>query len=320
MPDSLLLGVDIGGTKVAAGLVTPAGEIIYKTRVPMKADDSAEMGLAAVAAAIATTRNDNPSAQISGIGVISPGPLDPRTGVILNPPNLPCWRNFGLASALEAACGFPVRVDNDANAAALAEALWGAGIGFRALFYATLGTGVGTGVVFDRHLYYGRTGAGPEGGHMTIDHRAPSNCGCGKPGCVEGLISGNAIGARARAKIKSDPGRAARLLQLAGGDPAKVTGEIVGQAWRHGDPLATEVLRETAGLMTVWLGNIVDLLEPDAIVIGGGVGELMSQWFDYIREHLPRWSIIQRCHETPLLLARYKADAGIAGAAALCLS
>ena len=89
MPDSLLLGVDIGGTKVAAGLVTPAGEIIYKTRVPMSALDSAELGLAAVSAAIATTRNDNPSVQIAGIGVVSPGPLDPRSGVIINPPNLP---------------------------------------------------------------------------------------------------------------------------------------------------------------------------------------------------------------------------------------
>jgi glucokinase len=110
------------------------------------------------------------------------------------------------------------------------------------------------------------------------------------------------------------------MLELAGGKIENITTEIVAEAWRAGDPVSTEVLRETANLLTVWLGNVVDVLEPDVMVIGGGVGELISHWFDHILNNLPRWSINQRCAEIPLKLARYSADAGLAGAAALCLS
>jgi len=110
------------------------------------------------------------------------------------------------------------------------------------------------------------------------------------------------------------------MVELAGGNVNAVTAEIVAQAWRAGDPLATRVLEETADLLAIWLGNIVDLLEPKIMVIGGGVGELASHWFHHIQEQLPKWSVNQRCNEIPLKLARYNADAGLAGAAALCLS
>src|SRR5262249_19366170 len=108
------------------------------------------------------------------------------------------------------------------------------------------------------------------------------------------------------------------LRELRGRNPAELTAEDVGEAFRAGDPLAREVLEQTADLLTVWLGNVVDLLEPDVIVIGGGAGELIGEFFDRIRERLPSWSINQRCGESPLVKARYAADAGIGGAAALC--
>jgi glucokinase len=316
--EPVYLGIDIGGTKVAAGLVSGVGEVQYKTRVPMSSQGDAGAGLASVRSAIDESRKANPSVSISGIGICSPGPLDPRAGVVINPPNLPCWRNFPLAEEVSKTYGLPVRVDNDANAAALAETIWGAARGFRNVFYATLGTGIGTGIVFDGKVYHGRTGAAAEGGHMTIDHHA-ARCGCGKRGCIEALASGPAIAARAREKVtKASVGT--KMLELAPGDAAAITAEIVAEAWRAGDPLAAEVLRETADLLTIWLGNIVDVLEPDVIVVGGGVAELMSHWFLHIREHLPTWSINQRCLEIPLKLARYSEDAGIVGAAALCLS
>ncbi len=313
------LGVDIGGTKVAAGLVDARGEILFKTRVPMVADDGAAAGLAAVKAAISAALEANPTAKLAGIGVTSPGPLDPRTGVVINPPNLPCWRNFPLAEEIARAYGKPVRVDNDANAAGLAEAVWGAGIGYSCVFYATLGTGIGTGIIFNGRIYHGRTGAAAEGGHISIDYRGP-RCGCGKQGCIEALASGPAIAARARARAAESPAGAATLLKLAGGNPASITAEIVADAWQAGDSVANEVLRETADLLAIWLGNVVDLLEPDVIVIGGGVSELMSHWFEHISAQLPRWSINQRCCEIPIKLAHYTADAGIAGSAALCLA
>lgn len=314
---SVYMGVDIGGTKVAAGLVNGEGRILYKTRVPMIGTGDSAAGFGAVKAAIDAVFEANPNSRIAGIGVTSPGPLDPRTGVVINPPNLPCWRKFPLADEVRNAYNVPVLVDNDANAAGLAEALWGAGRGYRCVFYATIGTGIGTGITFDGRIWHGRTGAAAEGGHMSIDYHGP-RCGCGKQGCIEALASGPAIAARARTKLI--PGQdGGAMLRLAQGDPAAVTGETVGEAWAAGDPIADEVLRETADLLTVWLGNVVDLLEPDIMVIGGGVGELISNWFEHIRKQLPQWAINQRCHEIPLVLAQYKADTGIAGAAALCV-
>lgn len=319
MPGDKTIGVDIGGTKVAAALVGSTGEITQKTRVPMNAAGSASEGFAAVSAAVDAIFSAIPEARaaVSGIGLCSPGPLDPKTGVVLNPPNLPCWRDFPLAAETERAFGVPARVDNDANAAGLAEAIWGSGVGYTNVFYATLGTGIGSGIVFDRKIYHGRTGSAAEGGHVTIDYRGPK-CGCGKPGCIEAFASGPAIVRRTRAKLAGggDSGGDSRILQLAG-SLDRVRAEHVGMAFHEGDRAAREILEETAMLLTVWLGNVVDLLEPDVIVVGGGIAELMSGFFPDISRNLPRWAINRRAHEIPLVMARYGADAGIAGAAAL---
>lgn len=319
--DGHVIGVDIGGTKVAAGLVNGSGEISYQTRTPMVANDAAA-GLAAVVTAIDSVRTssngyiDKMFEKISGIGICAPGPLDPRSGIVINPPNLPGWHNFPLAAEISKAYSLPVRVDNDGNAAALAEALWGAGRGYRNIFCATIGTGIGTGIVFDGAIYHGRTGAAAEGGHNTIDYRGP-RCGCGKLGCIEVLASGPAIARRASKKI-ADQGRPSSILDLAGGCPDRITSEMVGKAYEAGDGLAKEVLEETAGLLTIWLGNIVDLLEPDVMIIGGGAGAMLQPFFDEMLERLPSWCVNSHCQEIPLVAAHYGADAGIAGGAALC--
>jgi glucokinase len=319
--DEYLIGVDIGGTKVAAGLVTAAGGITHQARTPMVAND-AIAGLAAVISSIDSVRaaaklEAELDIPISGIGICAPGPLDPRTGIVINPPNLPGWRNFPLASEISKTYRLPVRVDNDGNAAALAEALWGAGRDYRNVFCATIGTGIGTGIVFDRHIYHGRTGAAAEGGHMTIDYRGP-RCGCGKFGCIEVLASGPSIARRASEKIAA--GRSSAIMEQAGGRLDRITGEMVGRAYGSGDLLAKEVLQETALFLTVWLGNIVDLLEPDVMIIGGGVACMLQPFFEEIRNGLPSWCVNSHCQEIPLVTAHYGADAGIAGGAALCRS
>jgi glucokinase len=320
MAEHYFIGVDVGGTKVAAGLVNSAGEITQQTRVPMVAGDAAA-GLAAVNAAIdwvcPPARPDSESrGLISGIGICAPGPLDPRTGIVINPPNLPGWRNFPLADLISKAYRLPVRVDNDGNAAALAEALWGAGRGYRNVFCATIGTGIGTGIVFDRRIYHGRTGAAAEGGHITIDYRGP-RCACGKLGCIEALASGPAIARRASEKIAA--GRSSAILEYAGSQLDAITSEMVGRACVAGDLLAKEVLEETAMFLTVWLGNIVDLLEPDVIIFGGGAAPLLQPFFGEIRDQLPNWCVNSHGQEIPLVTAHYGADAGIAGGAAICL-
>ncbi len=313
------IGVDVGGTKVAAGLVSSCGKIIHQTRVPMVLSDSAA-ALACVISAIDSVRSaapENPAQDlVSGIGICAPGPLNPHTGVVVNPPNLPCWRNFPLASEISKAYQLPVRVDNDGNAAALAEAVWGAGRGYKNVFCATIGTGIGTGIVCNRRIYHGRTGAAAEGGHMTIDYRGP-RCGCGKLGCIEALASGRAIARRAAEKVAS--GRESVLLDYARGCPEQITSEMVARAYGEGDKVAKEILKETAELLSIWLGNIVDLLEPDVMIIGGGAGAMLQPFFADIRDRLPAWCVNSQCQEIPFVKAHYGADAGIAGGAALCL-
>jgi glucokinase len=284
----------------------------------MVSDLGPAAGLAAVVAAIDHLYAGDPEKQnlIRGIGICAPGPLDPKTGVIVNPPNVPCWRNFPLAAEVGKVYGVPVRIDNDANAAALAEVQWGAGRGYGNVFYATIGTGIGTGIIFGGRIYHGRTGAAGEGGHMSIDYRGP-RCGCGKPGCIEALAAGPAIAKRAQAMLAAS-GRHSLVLDLASGKIPDVTSEMVGRAYLDGDALAKELLLETVDLLSVWLSNVVDMLDPDVLIIGGGVAAMLCPLFDEIRNRLPRYCINSRCQEIPLLRARYGADAGIAGGAALC--
>ncbi len=320
--DGFVIGVDVGGTKVAAGLVDQEGKILFQTRTPMVANDSAARGLQSVTSAIdsvsakAPSFSGTPPKLIQGIGICSPGPLDPKSGVVINPPNLTCWRDYPLATEVARIYRVPVKVDNDANAAGLAETLWGAGRGYRNVFYTTIGTGIGTGIVIDGRIYHGRTGAAGEGGHMSIDAKGP-RCGCGKPGCIEALAAGPAIARRAREKL--DAGRTSAILDLAGGKASAVTSEMVGKAYATGDAVAREVMSSTFDDLSFWLGNVIDLLEPDVIIIGGGVGSMLKPFFSEISNRLPHWSINQRCQEIPLLPAQYGEDAGIAGGAALCV-
>lgn len=321
MSDTCWIGVDVGGTKVAAGLVDSDGTVTCQCRIPMNGTDGAA-GLAAVNSAInavlkAADTDLRLRGRVSGIGICAPGPLDPQTGIVINPPNIPGWRNFPLAAEISKAYGLPVRVDNDGNAAALAEALWGAGRGYRNVFCATIGTGIGTGIVFDGQIYHGRTGAAAEGGHMSIDYRGP-RCACGKRGCIEALASGPAIARRACEKISA--GRRSSILEQAGGRMDSITSEMVGRAYVACDLLAKDILDETAGYLAVWLGNIVDLLEPDVMIVGGGAASMLRTSLAEIRDELPKWSVNSRCREIPLVTAQYENDAGIAGGAALCRS
>jgi glucokinase len=328
--DDLVVGVDIGGTKVAAGLVDRAGKIQAQSRMPMVATDAVR-GLAAVAAAIEELRSQSGGKwEPRAIGICAPGPLNPTTGVVINPPNLPGWHNFPLAAEIRKL--YPnaqVKIDNDANAAALAEAKWGAGRGYRNVFYATIGTGIGTGFVIDGKVYHGRTGLATEGGHVGVDPRGPL-CACGKRGCIETLAAGPAIARRAREKLTQAAGDGANvdgaskdakksvLLEMAGGRPEAVTSEMVAKGYAAGDAVAKAVMKETLDLLAYWLGNLIDLLEPDVIVIGGGVSSMLGPFLAETRERWVGSCLSPYPQETPLVLAHYKEDAGIAGAASLC--
>lgn len=315
MNDSCVVGIDIGGTKIAAGIVDSQGSVLTRNRFPMVARAGPGNGLAAVQSAIqAVLAQTSPGCKVRGIGICSPGPLDPYAGVIINPPNLPCWRDFPLAEIVSEDHHLPVKVENDANAAALAEAKWGAARGYKNVFYVCIGTGIGTGIVFDGTIYHGRSGAAGEGGHMGIDPDGPQ-CGCGKRGCIEALASGPAIARRAQHLVQS--GAVSMLTDMAGGNAASITSQMVDKALAAGDAAAQAVMRETLDLLSYWLGNIIDLLEPDVIVLGGGVAAMLAPYLEQIRERWNDACVNPSPDKIPLVLARYGEESGIAGAAAL---
>jgi len=312
----LVLGVDIGGTKVAVGLVDATGEIRAQSRTPMVTAGEAAKGLDAVSQAIdALFAKLGSQPKFEAIGVCAPGPLNPLTGVIINPPNLPIWHNYPLADQMRRRFGVEIKIDNDANAAALAETKWGAARGYRRVFYTTIGTGIGTGIVFDGRIYHGHTGAAGEGGHLGID-MGGLRCNCGKRGCIETLAAGPGIARRARQKLAAFPN--SLLLEMAGGNPETVDSHMVAKAYEKGDEAAREVMLETLDMLAYWLGSIIDLLDPDVIVMGGGASLMFRPFLKDIPERWKGACLNPDPLSIPLVPARYGEDAGIAGAAAVC--
>lgn len=282
-----LLGHDIGGTKLAVTVAEQNGKILHKVRRPTEA----ERGPRAVVASLvdmsreAMARAALAPEDLAGVGVSCGGPLDTETGVVYAPPNLPGWDEVPLKAWLESALALPVFVENDANASALAEWSFGAGRGCRHMVYMTMSTGIGGGIILDGRLYRGPGDTAGEVGHMTIVENGPV-CGCGKRGCLEALCSGPSIARRAREKAQAEPG--SRMVDLAGGNPACITAETVMDAARQDDPAAREIVDETARYMAVGLGNIVNILNPEVIVIGTILVKAQDLLLEPIRAYLRR--------------------------------
>jgi glucokinase len=227
-----VLGVDIGGTKIAVGRVDQARVVDFRV-TPTLAAEGLEVSLSQVWRAIEASLTP----EVEAIGLCSPGPVNVLAGVVINPPNLPGWRDVPLVRLAHERFGLPVRLEKDCNAAGLAEALYGAGRGHANVFYAGIGTGIGCGIVLDGKIYRGAHGAAGEGGHVTIDYGSAILCGCGTPGCIEALASGRAFHNVAEEDLDE---LAARLGAWLGGmmsllDPGVVV--IGGGVAQVGEPL-----------------------------------------------------------------------------------
>ncbi len=280
-----LVGHDIGGTKLAVVIADWDGNILHKIRRPTDAKRGPE---AVVATLVDMTREAMAHislfpADVAGVGVSCGGPLDTETGVVYAPPNLPGWEEVPLKAWLEKALSLPAFVENDANASALAEWSFGAGRGFRHMVYMTMSTGIGGGIILDGRLYRGPNDTAGEVGHMTIVEGGPS-CGCGKRGCLESLCSGPSIARRAREKALATPGTL--MVEMADGDLERITAETVMAAARRNDPAAREIVDETARYMAVGLGNIVNILNPEIIVIGTILVKARDLLLEPIRSYL----------------------------------
>jgi glucokinase len=277
-----VLGVDVGGTKIACARVDSSLSLLECATLPTRAEEGPEISLGQVFAAI----DQCLTPEVQAIGICAPGPLNPKTGVIINPTNLPGWRNVALADMVANKYGLPCSVENDANAAGLAEALFGAARGYSSVFYVTLSTGIGAGIILDRRIYHGKNGFAAEGGHVTVDYRSPVVCNCGIPGCIEALASGSALAAR-------------------GLDPRR---------------LSDCELDELATMIGAWLGGVVSLLDPDVIVIGGGLSQIGEPLFSRVRTIMPQRTINQFAAQTPIVPAALAVNVGVLGAAAVMLA
>jgi glucokinase len=267
-PDDIVLALDVGGTKLAAGVVGGDGSVRSFLTAPAGRDDGpgpmierlVALGREAVVAA------GVPWERIPAIGIACGGPLDPASGVILSPPNLPGWDHVPLTSLVTEALDRPAVVDNDATAAAVAEWWYGAGRGgtVRDLVYLTISTGIGGGLVLDGRPYRGAAGNAGELGHLTVDWQG-RQCGCGRRGCLEAYASGTNIAARAVEALASGA-EPSSLREL-----TRITARDVAEAAAAGDAFARRIWDETTAILGSAVANILDVFNPELIVLGGGV-------------------------------------------------
>jgi glucokinase len=287
MRSSSLLAVDIGGTKLAVGTADRAaflatGKLQTIVKEPIPGSGAPDVVMARL---LAIAREMLGSAAPGSIGISIGGPLDHRTGTVINFPHLPEWKNIRLVEWIGSELSAPAVLDNDANLGALAEHRWGAGRGASDMVYITVSTGIGGGVIVDGRLLHGvRSGAG-EIGHITVQTEGPL-CPCGNRGCLERMASGTHIAGRAREALAARPGHGAILRELAGGDLSAVTAALVARAARAGDPLATEIWESSAEYLAIGIGSIIHVLAPEVVVLGGGVVQAGDQLLEPVRRRL----------------------------------
>jgi glucokinase len=264
------IGVDVGGTKIAAGVVTPEGKILDETRYPTPT--SGGRLVESIARAISEVKNGY---EVGGVCLAVAGLILAQENTVVFSPNLRAVEGIPLKDELEPRIGLPLTVENDANAAAWGEFRFGAGSEVDHLVFVTLGTGIGGGVITHGVLLRGAQGSGGELGHVTIQANGP-RCACGNRGCLEALASGTAIGRRAREVASEKPDSALGRLAV----KRKVLGEDVTELARNGDEVALSVLEDTGQWLGIGLASFVNIFNPEVVAVGGGVmeaGELVLE-------------------------------------------
>ncbi len=301
--------MDVGGTKIAAGIVTPGGEILDEVRYPTP--HSPESLVENIARAVEEVRD---GLEVGGACLAVPGLIFAQKSTVVCSPNLRAIEGIPLKEALGPKIGLPLTIENDANAAAWGEFRFGAGSEVDHLVFVTLGTGIGGGVITHGVLLRGAQGSGGELGHVTVQATGP-RCACGNRGCLEALASGTAIGRRAREVASERPDSALGRL----GAKRKVVGEDVTELARNGDELALSVLEEAGRWLGIGLAGFVNVFNPEMVVVGGGAmeaGELIlksARQEVYLRARPPSRDLVE------VKEATLGPESGVLGAAALAL-
>ncbi|MEV6011633.1 ROK family glucokinase [Streptomyces sp. NPDC051976] len=307
----LTIGVDIGGTKIAAGVVDEEGSILETVKVPTPPTPEG-----VVDAIVEAVRQVSTGHSIEAVGIGAAGYVDDKRATVLFAPNI-AWRHEALKDKVEQRVGLPVVVENDANAAAWGEYRFGAGQGHSDVICITLGTGLGGGIIIGNKLRRGRFGVAAEFGHIRV---VPDGllCGCGSQGCWEQYASGRALVRYAQQRANATPENAQVLLALGNGTVEGIEGRHISAAARQGDPVAVDSFRELARWAGAGLADLASLFDPSAFIVGGGVSDEGELVLDPIRKSFKRWLIggEWRPH-AQVLAAQLGGKAGLVGAADL---
>ena len=308
-----VLAIDIGGTKLAAGVVDTDGRMLSRGEVPTLATEGLEPVLGRIVGLgrELLSRPEIAGVRVQRIGVGCAGPVDIKAGLVFQPPNLPGWTQVPLTDHIQRSLGLPTVLENDANAAALGEFRYGAGKEARSIVYLTVSTGIGGGIILDGKVWHGVKDAAGEIGHITVCPDGPL-CGCGNRGCLEAMSSGPSIARRAREIVAS--GRQTRLSAI----PEPAAADVVRLA-QEGDAVAAEVWADAVKYLGIGVAAVITFLAPERVVIGGGVTKAGDFLFQPLRGELRRRVKLIPVESVPILPAALGPDVGILGAAAVAL-
>ena len=317
-----IIGVDLGGTNIVVGVLPMeggSGEVLALRSHPTEAQRGAKFVVDRInhliddARAEVLDRQGGAPADFAGVGIGSPGPLNRKAGIVINTPNLG-WRNFPLRDLVSNAVGLPAVLDNDANCATYGEWWLGAGRNVDTLVGLTLGTGIGGGIVLHGEIFHGVSDAAGEIGHTTIEANG-RKCKCGNYGCLEAYASGPAIALRAVEGIEA--GAESMLPDLVDGRLEGITAATVYEAVVLGDPYANEVMRETAKFLGAGIANVINMLNPEMIVIAGGVTKAGDHLFLPLKAEVRKRAFRSALDSCQICPAQLPGTAGVIGAAAV---
>jgi len=311
------VGIDIGGTNVKIALVDNKGHLAYSNSVPTRAEMGYEYTISNIKSVIYTSLKETEisKSDIGGIGIGGPGQIDSEKGIVRCFPNIPGWINVPLAKIMEEEFQVPARVDNDVRVATLGEYHFGAGKGYKNIVCITVGTGIGSGIIINGQLVRGASMSAGELGHMTLQACGGPICGCGDTGCLEAFASGPAIVQLAQEYIMG--GKSAKFKELAVNTP--ITPQIVYEAAQLGDAVSKTIFDIIGNWIGIALANVVNLINPEVIIIGGGVAQAGDILFKPIRETLDKRALKIAAETVKIVPAELGESAGVVGASLLVL-
>jgi glucokinase len=307
------LGVDLGGTNIKIGIVSDKGVISKKISVETRAFEGPDAVVGQIKKGIRSILNKSQK-KIYGIGIGAPGIVSLKKGTVENPPNFPDWKKVNLGKAIQKEFKKKVYVENDANAAAIGELIFGAGRKYHSFIMITLGTGVGGGIIIKDKIYRGEFGAAGEIGHVSIDKSGPK-CNCGSSGCVEAYVGNHYLVSNVSKELPDYP--SSKIWELIDNDLSKLTPKIIDIASEAGDSYAQSIVNQMGYYIGCALASVSNLLDISTFIIGGGVSGFGKPLFDSIRETASSRVLTPLRGRVKVHPAKLKNDAGIKGASAL---